>query len=154
MWDGCHLGGDKFEIFYASSSVGSCWDVNHEQPTLPATGNKQRLETHYRSTAYIGRLSERCLCLTTQHAIGKPKTATAKAEFIAMAPTCTLIVQSRKCDSRRFVQNTGHLVNAFSPKKGVSTAQNSRTDPKSLYQKVNFLEQVTFACWSSWDGCP
>jgi hypothetical protein len=61
MWYGCHLAGGKFEIFSATSTDGTRWELNHEQPAFGAAPRKDRFDSRYTSTPCIVRSGDRTL---------------------------------------------------------------------------------------------
>jgi predicted GH43/DUF377 family glycosyl hydrolase len=61
MWYGCHIDGGLFEIFCATSSDGTNWDVDHEHPAFPAAEGKIRFDSKYTSTPCIVRVGDRLL---------------------------------------------------------------------------------------------
>lgn len=61
MWHGCHIDGGRFELFCATSTDGTSWDVDHTQPAFPAAGNRERFDSRYTSTPCIVQIDNRLL---------------------------------------------------------------------------------------------
>ena len=61
MWYGGHIDGGTFEIFHATSAVGTTWQTDHDNVAFPSTKDTARFDGRYTSTPCVLSLPDRLL---------------------------------------------------------------------------------------------